>query len=126
MLLFVLDEATSAVDVPTERAITAALRDLNMTNLMMRIVDTIYSVPLMIYVILLMVVVGPGLKSIFLTIGISYWVSMARIVRSEVMRIKNEEFVLAARVLGASGARMLLRHLYSLSCAVESGKMCAE
>ena len=80
-------------------------------NLMMRIVDTIYSVPLMIYVILLMVVVGPGLKSIFLTLGISYWASMARIVRSEVMRIKNEEFVLAARVLGASGARMLLRHL---------------
>ena len=82
-----------------------------MDNLMMRVVDTIYSVPLMIYVILLMVVVGPGLKSIFLTLGISYWASMARIVRSEVMRIKNEEFVLAARVLGASGARMLLRHL---------------
>ena len=80
-------------------------------NFMMRVVDTIYSVPLMIYVILLMVVVGPGLKSIFLTLGISYWASMARIVRSEVMRIKNEEFVLAARVLGASGARMLLRHL---------------
>ena len=80
-------------------------------NLMMRVVDTIHSVPLMIYVILLMVVVGPGLKSIFLTLGISYWASMARIVRSEVMRIKNEEFVLAARVLGASNARMLLRHL---------------
>jgi oligopeptide transport system permease protein len=80
-------------------------------NLMMRIVDTIHSVPLMIYVILLMVVVGPGLKSIFITLGISYWSSMARIVRSEVMRIKNEEFVLAARVLGASNRRMLLQHL---------------
>jgi oligopeptide transport system permease protein len=80
-------------------------------NLMMRIVDTIHSVPLMIYVILLMVVVGPGLKSIFITLGISYWSSMARIVRSEVMRIKNEEFVLAARVLGASSRRILLQHL---------------
>lgn len=80
-------------------------------NLMMRIVDTIHSIPLMIYVILLMVVVGPGLKSIFITLGISYWSSMARIVRSEIMRIKNEEFVLAARVLGASGHRMLLQHL---------------
>ena len=80
-------------------------------NLMMRIVDTIHSIPLMIYVILLMVVVGPGLKSIFITLGISYWASMARIVRSEVMRIKNEEFVLAARVLGASSRRMLLQHL---------------
>ena len=80
-------------------------------NLMMRIVDTIHSIPLMIYVILLMVVVGPGLKSIFITLGISYWSSMARIVRSEVMRIKNEEFILAARVLGASNRRMLLQHL---------------
>ena len=80
-------------------------------NLMMRVVDTIHSVPLMIYVILLMVVVGPGLKSIFLTLGISYWASMARIVRAETIRIKNEEFVLAARVLGASPRRILLRHL---------------
>lgn len=80
-------------------------------NVMMRVVDTIHSIPLMIYVILLMVVVGPGLKSIFITLGISYWASMARIVRSEVMRLKNEEFVLAARVLGASNARMLFRHL---------------
>ncbi|MBQ7559065.1 MAG: ABC transporter permease [Synergistaceae bacterium] len=80
-------------------------------NIMMRIVDVIYSVPAMIYVILLMVVVGPGLKSIFITLGISYWAPMARIVRAEVMRLKNEEFVLAARVLGASSKRILLRHL---------------
>lgn len=80
-------------------------------NLMMSIVDVIYSVPVMIYVILLMVVVGPGLKSIFITLGISYWAPMARIVRAEVMRLKNEEFVLAARVLGASANRILLRHL---------------
>ena len=80
-------------------------------NIMMGIVDVIYSVPMMIYVILLMVVVGPGLKSIFITLGISYWAPMARIVRAEVMRLKNEEFILAARVLGASSGRILLRHL---------------
>ena len=80
-------------------------------NVMMGIVDVLYSVPMMIYVILLMVVVGPGLKSIFITLGISYWAPMARIVRAEVMRLKNEEFVLAARVLGASPTRILLRHL---------------
>ena len=80
-------------------------------NIMMGIVDVLYSVPMMIYVILLMVVVGPGLKSIFITLGISYWAPMARIVRAEVMRLKNEEFVLAARVLGASPTRILLRHL---------------
>ena len=80
-------------------------------DFMMRIVDIIYSVPMMIYVILLMVVVGPGLKSIFITLGISYWAPMARIVRAEVMRLKSEEFILAARVLGASSRRILLRHL---------------
>ena len=80
-------------------------------NIMMRVVDVIYSVPAMIYVILLMVVVGPGLKSIFITLGISYWAPMARIVRAEVMRLKNEEFILAAKVLGASSRRILLYHL---------------
>ena len=74
-------------------------------------ISVIYSVPAMIYVILLMVVVGPGLTSIFITLGISYWAPMARIVRAEVMRLKNEEFVLAAKVLGASSRRILLRHL---------------
>ncbi len=80
-------------------------------DLMMRVVDTIRSVPTMIYVILLMVVVGPGLKSIFITLGISYWTGMAHIVRSEVLRVKNEEFVLAARTIGASPSRILFRHL---------------
>ena len=80
-------------------------------DIMMRIVDTIRSIPVMIYVILLMVIIGPGLKSIFITLGISYWTNMARIVRSEVMRVKNEEFVLAARTIGASPRRILLRHL---------------
>lgn len=80
-------------------------------DFMMRIVDVIYSVPMMIYVILLMVVVGPGLRSIFITLGISYWAPMARIVRAEVMRLKNEEFILAAKVIGASPSRILLRHL---------------
>ena len=80
-------------------------------NFMMRVVDIIYSVPAMIYVILLMVVVGPGLKSIFITLGLTFWAPMARIVRAEVMRLKNEEFILAARVLGASPSRILLRHL---------------
>lgn len=80
-------------------------------NLMMRLVDIIYSIPMIIYVILLMVVVGSGMIPIFITLGIAYWAGMARIVRSEIMRLRNEEFVLAARVLGASPTRMLLRHL---------------
>ncbi|MDF2503980.1 MULTISPECIES: ABC transporter permease [Clostridium] len=79
--------------------------------IMMRIVDILYSIPSMIYVILLMVIIGPGLKSIFLTLGISYWVGMARIVRGEILKLKHEEFVLAAQVVGASKKRILLREL---------------
>lgn len=78
---------------------------------MMRIVDVLYSIPTMIYVILLMVIIGPGLKSIFITLGISYWVGMARIVRGEILRLKEEEFVLAANVIGSSTTRTLLREL---------------
>ena len=80
-------------------------------NIMMRIVDTLYSIPIMIYVILLMVVLGSGLQNIFLALGVTYWADMARIVRAEVMRLKQEEFVLAARVIGASPSRVLFRHL---------------
>ncbi|MFZ5754046.1 MAG: ABC transporter permease [Bacillota bacterium] len=80
-------------------------------NIMMRIVDIFYSVPLVLYVILLMVVVGPGLKSIFIALGAVYWLEMARIVRGQVLSLKEQEFVLAARTLGANNVRILLRHL---------------
>lgn len=80
-------------------------------NLMMRFVELIYSIPLTIYVILIMVVLGPGLKSIILAIAIAYWTDMARIVRGEILQLKQQEFVLAAKVSGASSRRILLRHL---------------
>lgn len=80
-------------------------------NIMMRVVDVFYSIPLMLYVILLMVIIGPGLKSIFIALGLVYWVEMARIVRGQVLSLKEQEFVLAARSLGASSGSILLRHL---------------
>lgn len=80
-------------------------------NIMMRIVDVLYSVPMMLYVILLMVVLGKGLTNVFITLGIIYWVGMARIVRGQVLSLKEQEFVLAARAAGASKNRIILRHL---------------
>ncbi len=80
-------------------------------NIMMRIVDTISSIPLMLYVILLMVVMGPGLKSIIIAMGLTYWVSMARIVRSQVLSMREQEFVLAANLLGVPTRKVLIRHL---------------
>ncbi|QCX33090.1 ABC transporter permease [Caloramator sp. E03] len=81
-------------------------------NIMMRIVDVLYSVPTVLYVILLMVVLGEAsLSNIFIALGISYWVGMARIVRGQVLALKQQEFVLAAKALGAKNFRIILRHL---------------
>ncbi|MBP1765668.1 MAG: dppC 2 [Firmicutes bacterium] len=80
-------------------------------NLMMRIVDILYGIPLLLYVILLMVVLGPGLMNIFLALGFVYWLGMARIVRGQILTLKKQEYVLAARLSGASPARILVRHL---------------
>ena len=80
-------------------------------NIMMRIVDILSSIPMMLYVILIMVILGPGLKSIIVAMSITYWVEMARIVRAQVLSLREQEFVLAAKLLGASTSRILTKHL---------------
>ncbi|WP_198942000.1 ABC transporter permease [Anaerovibrio sp. JC8] len=87
-------------------------------RIMMNIVDILYSVPALLYVILLMVVFKPGLTNIYIALGISYWLQMARIVRGEVLKIKEQEFVLAAKSMGASSARILFKHLIPNSMGV--------
>ncbi|MEG1515416.1 MAG: ABC transporter permease [Clostridia bacterium] len=80
-------------------------------NLMMRIVDIISTVPLTLYVVLLMVVLQPGLKTIILALASVYWVDMARQVRGQILSIKNQEYVLAAKTIGASTGRIMRKHL---------------
>ena len=79
--------------------------------IMMRIVDIIYSVPSMLYIVLIMLWLGAGVGSIILGISITCWIGMARIVRSEVKSLREQEFTMAAFVLGASSKRILLKHL---------------
>lgn len=98
---------------------------------MMRIVDIIYTVPDILIIILLMVtlkyplqsladnvpgfgwinVLGVGLICIFIVFSLLYWVGMARIVRSQVLTLKEQEYVTAARALGASNGRIIKKHL---------------
>ncbi len=78
---------------------------------MMRVMDTISTIPLLLYVILLMVIIAPGLKTIILAIGLTFWVNMARIVRGQALVIKQQEYVFAAKTLGASTTRILLKHI---------------
>ncbi len=80
-------------------------------TLMMRVVDIIDSVPSMLYVILLMTVLPRGLTSVFFVIGATSWLSMARLVRGEVLSLKEREFILAAKISGVKTWGIMLRHL---------------
>ncbi len=80
-------------------------------NIMMRIVDIISTVPLTLYVVLLMVVLSPGIITIMIALGSVYWVDMARQVRGQILTIKNQEYVMAARTIGASTRKIMVRHL---------------
>ena len=78
---------------------------------MMRIVDIISTIPLTLYVILIMMIFGQGLQSIIIALGCVYWVDMARVVRGQVLGLKQQEFVLAARTIGSSPRTILMQHL---------------
>ncbi len=80
-------------------------------ELMMRIADILFSLPYLLIVILLMVVMKSGVLTIVLALTITGWINMARIVRGQILQIKQTEFVLAAYMLGASRWRILVHHL---------------
>ena len=78
---------------------------------MMRFVDTLYALPFIFFVILLMVAFERNFLLIFVAIGAINWLDMARIVRGQTLSLREREFVEAARLMGASPARILLRHI---------------
>jgi oligopeptide transport system permease protein len=79
--------------------------------LMMRIVDILYALPFTIFVILLTVFFGQNIILLFVAIGAVEWLTMARIVRGQVMAIKRQEFVEAAHALGLKEGRIIFRHI---------------
>ncbi len=93
---------------------------------MMRVVDIIYSLPDMLMIILLSVVLnkvfeksltgvlanlGGNMISLFLVFGLLYWVGMARLIRGQILSLKNQEYILAAKSIGASSGRIIFKHL---------------
>lgn len=78
---------------------------------MMRIVDTLYALPFIFIVILLMVVFERNFLLIFVAIGAINWLDMARIVRGQTLSLKEKEYVEAARLAGVSPARIIVRHI---------------
>ena len=80
-------------------------------SVMMRIVDVLYGLPFIIFIILLMVIFGRNIWLLFAAIGAVEWLTMARIVRAQVIGLKNQEFVQAAQVMGVSNFSMFRRHI---------------
>jgi ABC-type dipeptide/oligopeptide/nickel transport system permease subunit len=102
-------------------------------NVMQRIVEIIYSIPEMLIILLLsatlkpaleqfqnsgdgvvqslVTLLGPNLISMFIAFGLLYWVTMSRIIRGQILQLKQQEYVTAARALGAKGSRIIWRHL---------------
>ncbi len=78
---------------------------------MMRIVDIIYAVPSLLYIILLMLIFGSNVGSIMLGMCVSGWIGTSRMMRTQVIALKEREFALAAFVEGASARRILFRHM---------------
>jgi len=80
-------------------------------ELMMRVADILYSIPYLLVVIMLMVIIGPGITTIIIALTITGWIGMARIVRSQILQLKQMDFIKAAVAMGASRRRILLKHL---------------
>ncbi|MEI3138617.1 MAG: ABC transporter permease [Lachnospiraceae bacterium] len=102
-------------------------------TVMQRIVEIIYSIPEMLIILLLsatlkpaleqfqnsgngifqklVTILGPNLISMFIAFGLLYWVTMSRIIRGQILQLKQQEYVTAARALGAKGGRIIRRHL---------------
>jgi peptide/nickel transport system permease protein len=80
-------------------------------NLLMRIVDLFFAFPFLVLIIAIIAMLGPSLLNIFLAIWITSWVAYARIMRAQVIVAKKQQYVLAARALGYSRTRVMLRHI---------------
>ncbi len=80
-------------------------------DVMMRVVDVLYSLPYIFLVILLLVFFSKSLVMLFVALGLVQWLTMARIVRGQVLSLKSQTFVEAARALGLSGSAIVFRHI---------------
>ena len=82
-----------------------------MDGFMMRVVDVIFALPDMLMIILITVMMGRGVLGMFVALTLVSWVTVARLVRGEVLRIKEKTYVEAARALGASSPRILIQDI---------------
>jgi oligopeptide transport system permease protein len=80
-------------------------------NLLMRFTDIMYAFPDLLLVLVFVAAFGPSFWSIFIALGLVYWVGLARLVRGQVLSIKEKEFIEAARMTGTAPLRLIIKHL---------------
>ncbi|MBM7604081.1 oligopeptide transport system permease protein [Metabacillus crassostreae] len=80
-------------------------------TIMQRIIEILVGIPNLVVVILMIIILKPGIISITIALTITGWVGMARVVRGQVLKYKNQEFVLASRTLGANDRKIIIKHL---------------
>ena len=80
-------------------------------SVVMRITDAFYSIPLTLFAMVILTIMDPGVLTLVFVIGVTNWPFYARMVRSEVLGLKNKEYIKAARTIGTSGKMIMLRHI---------------
>jgi ABC-type dipeptide/oligopeptide/nickel transport system permease subunit len=80
-------------------------------NLIMRLAEVIFAFPGLLFAIAIMAVIGPNLFNVFVALGVVSWTSLSRVVRGQVLSIKEQEYTDAARAVGASNGRIIVRHI---------------
>jgi peptide/nickel transport system permease protein len=110
LLVGVGGAAISAI-IGTALGLTAGYAGGWWDTVVMRVVDVFQAIPFTILAIAVAVILGPSLRNVIIVLGVSSWVNYARVVRSETLAQRNSEMVMAARVIGAGGRRIMLGHV---------------
>ncbi|MGE5851197.1 MAG: ABC transporter permease [Candidatus Methylomirabilota bacterium] len=110
-LVIGLSAVAIAGTLGTLLGLAAGYRGGRVDDLCMRLTDTMLAMPFILLALAVIAVLGPSLRNIIVVLGITSWVSYARVVRAEVLTLRTREFVAAAQVLGGGGGRIVFRHL---------------
>jgi peptide/nickel transport system permease protein len=110
-LIIGLSAVSVAGTLGTLIGLVAGYRGGRIDDLCMRMTDTMLAMPFILLALAVIAVLGPSLRNIILVLGITSWVSYARVVRAEVLTLRTREFVSAAKALGGGGPRIVFQHL---------------
>jgi peptide/nickel transport system permease protein len=110
-LIVAVGATVVAVIIGSVIGATAGYRGGTLDTVLVGVIDIMYAFPSFLFNVILIVVIGRGIVPIFIAIALTSWVGLARLMRAQVLAVRNREFVEAARALGASQPRVVLRYV---------------